>query len=122
MKTVQKSKKDLQKKIKKFYYQTIKDIKWFFFKKEIQLTDSVKKQLFQFLQNRNLVDIVQVHDVKAKKKKDHIRVYITCVKPGVMIGKKGSTVDELEDFLSDVQFQKIIISVNDFNIWKPFKN
>lgn len=109
-----------KKEIKRIYYVTKRAIIYRLFKKQLDFEYSLKNRIRIFLQSRNILDSSQIHEIRVKKRKDHIRVYISASKPGLIIGTKGSTIDMLETHLSDCYFKKVIISIKSFDIWKPY--
>ena len=109
-----------KKEIKRKYYATKRAIIYRFRKSQLDFEFEVKKQIQIFLRKNNILDTVQVQEIRVKKRKDHVRIYMSAYKPGLLIGKQGSTIKELEVVLSDFCFKKAIVSIKSFDIWKPY--
>lgn len=119
-KSENKKKTSFKKELRKKYFETKRKITYLIFKKRIDFEDLVKTQIRNFLYSRGIFEHVQIHEIKVTNKKNHIRIYISAVKPGILIGRQGTTIDALELFLSENHFKKIIISINTFDVWKSF--
>jgi predicted RNA-binding protein YlqC (UPF0109 family) len=58
-----------------------------------------------------------IHKVTVKTKSDRINITICLDRPGLIIGKKGSTIEALKKHLEGIFNKKIHISIKEFNVW-----
>ena len=75
-------------------------------KKDSELIIVTCMNIKRFLNENNIKkDILKITDVNAKKKMNKIIVTITLGRPGLLIGKGGKTIDDLNGYLAD-RFKK----------------
>ena len=58
-----------------------------------------------------------IHKVTVKTKSDRINITICLDRPGLLIGKKGSTIEALKKHLEKVLEKEIHIHIKEFNVW-----
>jgi len=58
-----------------------------------------------------------IHKIKVKSSSNKVNITITLERPGLIIGKKGSTIDALKEHLENVLSKKVVIHIEDFDPW-----
>lgn len=59
----------------------------------------------------------EITDIQFEFKKDMIDMIITLGRPGLLIGRKAETIDNLQVFLSEREGDKVRLIVNESKLW-----
>ena len=61
--------------------------------------------------------LMEITDIKVKKKKFFLEITITLVRPGLLIGKGGRTIDGLKKYLEKLLDVFVEIKVKESKLW-----
>lgn len=78
----------------------------------------VRRLMNQFFENEGIVrQSLEITDVAVKNKRSYVKVTITLGRPGLLIGKMGSTIDALTLYLEKVLEKKFEINIIESKLW-----
>ena len=78
----------------------------------------VRRLINQFFENESIVrQSLEITDVVVKNKRSYVEVTITLGRPGLLIGKGGSTIDALILYLERVLEKKFEIKIIESKLW-----
>lgn len=78
----------------------------------------VRRLINQFFENEDIYrPRLEITDVVVKNKKLFIEITITLVRPGLLIGKQGRTIDALKEYLEKLLEKFVEIKIKESKIW-----
>lgn len=77
-----------------------------------------EKEDFSGLGIVNTIDNYRIIDVKSRKVKDELEIQVTTARPGILIGKAGSNIKQIEADLSNAMNCVCKIKIVEHDLWK----
>jgi len=88
--------------------------------KQIALDDTVKKTIKMYYDDNGLsLDLLGIRDIHSENKKDQVLITIELERPGILIGKGGQNIDNLNKYLKDFLEKDISINIKESKFWWP---
>lgn len=110
--------------MKYFIYHLKQRIKYFLFPRTYIISKQSRFNrkcafLIKSILENNGINIMRIYftDITAKSTKKKVIITCTMLRPGVFIGRAGSTIDMVNKYLSDYFGKEVVIHIKEKTLW-----